>query len=412
MCQFGGLGMADNSDNDSVKGSGNSFSENVANAITKSDGFSYRDGVLTADNSKDSYGRSVTGDNAGNSISVANKDGTGFFSVDRDVTQGFNRGLIGSAVLGALTGGLPGIALGIAGQNIRSGLKSSENDAEKGNFFSRSLSGISNALSAKEFDTPEARDAYNKAQRSITAQNLGVRDGRPFEPKLNPVAPTVTTGSPAGTATVADPSMTEAAAQGAFQAVPNPNYDVNDPASSRFLINPTYDQLLEYQQSQVPKKAKGGLAQFAEGGELGVAPPEGGNEKDMISDAVSAVKGEMSEERAAVALGQFLANYGEEALRNLVDIVQSGEFDETIERFANGEAGEVNGPGDGSGVDDRVPASLEGQQDVLLADGEFVLRKKTADALEKKYGGGFLDTINEAEANAPRTMREYMAKTA
>jgi hypothetical protein len=411
MC-LGGLGMADNSDNDSVKGSGNSFSENVANAITKSDGFSYRDGVLTADNSKDSYGRSVTGDNAGNSISVANKDGTGFFSVDRDVTQGFNRGLIGSAVLGALTGGLPGIALGIAGQNIRSGLKSSENDAEKGNFFSRSLSGISNALSAKEFDTPEARDAYNKAQRSITAQNLGVRDGRPFEPKLNPVAPTVTTGSPAGTATVADPSMTEAAAQGAFQAVPNPNYDVNDPASSRFLINPTYDQLLEYQQSQVPKKAKGGLAQFAEGGELGVAPPEGGNEKDMISDAVSAVKGEMSEERAAVALGQFLANYGEEALRNLVDIVQSGEFDETIERFANGEAGEVNGPGDGSGVDDRVPASLEGQQDVLLADGEFVLRKKTADALEKKYGGGFLDTINEAEANAPRTMREYMAKTA
>lgn len=411
MC-LGGLGMADNSDNDSVKGSGNSFSENVANAITKSDGFSYRDGVLTADNSKDSYGRSVTGDNAGNSISVANKDGTGFFSVDRDVTQGFNRGLIGSAVLGALTGGLPGIALGIAGQNIRSGFKSSGNDAEKGGLVSRSLNGISNALSAKEFATQEARDAYNKEQRATTAQNLGVRDGRPFEPKLNPVAPTVTTGSPAGTATVADPSMTEAAAQGAFQAVPNPNYDVNDPASSRFLINPTYDQLLEYQQSQVPKKAKGGLAQFAEGGELGVAPPEGGNEKDMISDAVSAVKGEMSEERAAVALGQFLANYGEEALRNLVDIVQSGEFDETIERFANGEAGEVNGPGDGSGVDDRVPASLEGQQDVLLADGEFVLRKKTADALEKKYGGGFLDTINEAEANAPRTMREYMAKTA
>ena len=412
MCQFGGLGMADNSDNDSVKGSGNSFAENVANAITKSDGFSYTDGVLTADNSKESYGRSVTDDNAGNSISVANKDGTGFFSVDKDVTKGFNRGLIGSAVLGALTGGLPGIAMGIAGQNIRSGFKSSGNDAEKGNLLSRSLNGISNALSGKEFDTQEARDAYNEAQRETTTQNLGVRDGRPFEPKLKPVESTVTTGSPAGIATVVDPNMTEAAAQGAFQAVPNPDYNPNDPASSRFLINPTYDQLLEYQQSQVSGMARGGLAQFAEGGELGVAPSEGGNEKDMISDAVSAVKGEMSEERAAVALGQFLANYGEEALRNLVDIVQSGEFDETIERFANGEAGEVNGPGDGSGVDDRVPASLEGQQDVLLADGEFVLRKKTADALEKKYGGGFLDTINEAEANAPRTMREYMAKTA
>lgn len=407
MC-FGGLGMADNSDNDSVKGSGNSFAENVANAITKSDGFSYTDGVLTADNSKESYGRSVTDDNAENSVSVANKDGTGSFSVSRDVTQGFNRGLVGSAVLGALTGGLPGIAMGIAGQNIRSGFKNSKNDSEKGDFFSR----MSDTLSGKEFDSPEAREAYNQEQRNITSKNLGVRDGRPFEPELKPVESTVTTNSPAGIATVVDPNMTEAAAQGAFQAVPNPDYNPNDPASSRFLINPTYDQLLEYQQSQVSGMARGGLAQFAEGGELGVAPSEGGNEKDMISDAVSAVKGEMSEERAAVALGQFLANYGEEALRNLVDIVQSGEFDETIERFANGEAGEVNGPGDGSGVDDRVPASLEGQQDVLLADGEFVLRKKTADALEKKYGGGFLDTINEAEANAPRTMREYMARTA
>jgi hypothetical protein len=88
----------------------------------------------------------------------------------------------------------------------------------------------------------------------------------------------------------------------------------------------------------------------------------------------------------------------------------TGEFDDTVDRFANGEAGEVVGPGDGSGVDDKVPASLEGQQDVLLADGEFVLRKKTADALEKKYGGGFLDTINEAEDNAPRTMQEYMTR--
>jgi hypothetical protein len=118
----------------------------------------------------------------------------------------------------------------------------------------------------------------------------------------------------------------------------------------------------------------------------------------------------MPEEQAAIALGMFVQNYGEEALKNLIERVQSGEFDDTVDRFANGEAGEVVGPGDGSGVDDKVPASLEGQQDVLLADGEFVLRKKTADALEKKYGGGFLDTVNEAEDNAPRTMQEYMAR--
>jgi hypothetical protein len=324
--------------------------------------------------------------------------------------------------------------------------------------------------------------------------------------------------------------MSQEAAQGAFQPIPNPDYDPNDPMSPRFLLNPTYEQLLAYKQSQgeaVPM-AMGGMAQigmgfpggtlrlpmpnsndsrygtlmnsnplqqyggyleqqygdpnfdqkkdqflqeiqqkeqqtfgggaaplqpsnfqpeylpyaagrispdlqravgrgdpspmqfpawmqgaagptvsFAEGGEV-----TGGNEKTMIADAVSAVKGEMSQEESAVVLGQFLAAYGEDALRDLVDKVQSGELDDTVDRFANGEAGEVNGPGDGSGVDDKVPASLEGQQDVLLADGEFVLRKKTADALEKKYGGGFLDAINEAETDAPRTMREYMAKTA
>ena len=90
----------------------------------------------------------------------------------------------------------------------------------------------------------------------------------------------------------------------------------------------------------------------------------------------------MSKEEASVALGKFLATYGEEALKNLVEAVQSGELDDTIERFANGEAGEVNGPGDGSGVDDKVPASLEGQEDVLLADGEYVLRANTADKLD------------------------------
>ena len=142
------------------------------------------------------------------------------------------------------------------------------------------------------------------------------------------------------------------------------------------------------------------------------APQEGGNEKTDIVDAVRAVKGDMSKEEASVALGKFLATYGEEALKNLVEAVQSGELDDTIERFANGEAGEVNGPGDGSGVDDKVPASLEGQEDVLLADGEYVLRAKTAKALEKMYGGGFLDTINESEDNAPRVIRELAARTA
>ncbi len=390
-----------------------------------------------------------------------------------------------------------------------------------------------------EFGSAEERSKYMLEQkRKAVEAGRSMADGS--DNNDDRVRQTVTTPTVAGPAGAAMSDMSAAAAEGAFQPIPNPDYDPNDPMSPRFIINPSYAQLLEYQQSQVTKMRGGGylgmgrpgqvgnpfmqpalmgdfgprpqpsyseplqqygsyiesqygdagfdqkkdnflqevnnkeqqtfgqgglgtLVQqpidprgpmfgmhqggpgqlgmaegydkiqgafpqnilgsvrgFAPGGELEVAPQEGiaaipqegGNEKTDIVDAVRAVKGDMSKEEASVALGKFLATYGEEALKNLVEAVQSGELDDTIERFANGEAGEVNGPGDGSGVDDKVPASLEGQEDVLLADGEYVLRAKTAKALEKMYGGGFLDTINESEDNAPRVIRELAARTA
>ena len=132
----------------------------------------------------------------------------------------------------------------------------------------------------------------------------------------------------------------------------------------------------------------------------------GMNEKDVIIQAIEAIKG-MSEQ-PEIDLGLFVQKYGEDALRDLVGRVQSGEFDETVERFASGEKGIVRGPGDGSGVDDMVPATLEGEQDVLLSDGEFVLRKNTTDALEKAYGGGFLDIVNRAEEDAPRQLEQMV----
>jgi hypothetical protein len=128
----------------------------------------------------------------------------------------------------------------------------------------------------------------------------------------------------------------------------------------------------------------------------------GMNEKDVIVEAIRAIKG--ASDRPEIVLGMFVQKYGEDALRDLVERVQSGELDDTVERFAEGEKGIVRGPGDGSGVDDMVPATLEGEQDVLLSDGEFVLRKKTADALEKAYGGGFLDIVNRSEDDAPRKL--------
>ena len=493
------------------------------------------------------------------------------FLVPKSETKKYNDGLVMSAVFGGLTGGLPGIAAGIGGNMARNALFSGGGD---GNRDRRNVSAVNtnvgsgtvsdrfgNAIQGATgiagvtpggftdpstytkgvqygttndggfkgmfqpggfFAGPQFETAEERSKYMLEQKNRAVEAGRSMadgsDNNDDRVRQTVTTPTAAAPAGSAMSDMSTAAAEGAFQPIPNPDYDPDDPMSPRFLINPSYQQLLEYQQSQVTGMAMGGypkidtfadfkmrrpayseplqqygnylegeygdsgfeqkkdnfleevnmkerqtfgqgglgnlmMAQprpglhqggpgqlgmpegydkiqspfpqnltrgFAEGGELeqapqeGIAavPQEGGNEKTDIVDAVMAVKGEMSKEEASVALGKFLATYGEEALKNLVEAVQSGELDDTIERFANGEAGEVNGPGDGSGVDDKVPASLEGQQDVLLADGEFVLRKKTADALEKKYGGGFLDTINEAENDAPRVIRELAARTA
>lgn len=403
MCG-GGVGSANDPSNDEEQGSGNSLKETLANIFTPGDGMSYVDGQLTEDRSITDPSRAKFYD-----YNPSNKsdDGPGYTNImvdgkqrriRRDANDAYKQNYA-SALLGAATGGLPGLVGSLVTNKITGGAQGQallNTAGTAGNV----VSGLKGLLAEPEFANAEEEAAYReqqRARRDAAMQSMmdNTDNDAPAQTvTLEPAAPAPNVELPAA------PDMTQAAAQGAFQAIPNPDYDPSDPLSPRFLLNPTYEQLRAYRDSQ--SVAMG----MAEGGEVG------GNEKTMIADAVSAVKGEMSQEESAVVLGQFLAAYGEDALRDLVDKVQSGELDDTVDRFANGEAGEVNGPGDGSGVDDKVPASLEGQQDVLLADGEFVLRKKTADALEKKYGGGFLDAVNEAENDAPRTMREYMAKTA
>ena len=143
---------------------------------------------------------------------------------------------------------------------------------------------------------------------------------------------------------------------------------------------------------------------YAEGGE--VEAPEDMNEKDVIVEAVKAIKG--LSDAPEIALGVFLDKYGQEALEDLVEKVQSGALDDTIERFANGDKGMVEGMGDGSGEDDMIPASLDGEQDVLLTEGEFVMRQPTTKAIQDEFGSDFLDIINQSEEKAPEKIREMV----
>ena len=71
------------------------------------------------------------------------------------------------------------------------------------------------------------------------------------------------------------------------------------------------------------------------------------NDKELIADAVEAIKG--IDPNPQVALAKFVARYGEDALRDLVKKVNDGEFD-TNKGVSEGM---LNGVGDG--MDDMIP---------------------------------------------------------
>jgi hypothetical protein len=136
----------------------------------------------------------------------------------------------------------------------------------------------------------------------------------------------------------------------------------------------------------------GGIANLGAAG-AGPAP----NEREIISAAISAILGKHPQPE--IALGAFLANYGEDALRDLVDRVRSGEMQQSAEKSE----GKLAGPGDG--MSDMIPASIEGQQDVLLSDGEYIVPADVVSGL----GNGSTD----AGAKALDEMKEKirMART-
>jgi hypothetical protein len=121
------------------------------------------------------------------------------------------------------------------------------------------------------------------------------------------------------------------------------------------------------------------------------------NDKDIVKAAVSAIRGEIAEEQAAIVLGMFLQQFGEEALRRLVSDVRSGKVD--------GERGDIEGmvEGPGDGMDDLVPAEMDdGSQDVLLSDGEFIVPADVVSGL----GNGSTDAGAEELYNMMDRVRE------
>lgn len=118
---------------------------------------------------------------------------------------------------------------------------------------------------------------------------------------------------------------------------------------------------------------------FAEGGEVdamdmamdaGIGGMKEGemNDKELISSAIDVIQGEINDpDKQKVILGQFVAQFGQDALQDLITRVQSGDIP------AQSQEGDGMVKGAGDGMADMIPASMEGDQDVLLSDGEFVV---------------------------------------
>ena len=118
---------------------------------------------------------------------------------------------------------------------------------------------------------------------------------------------------------------------------------------------------------------------YAEGGEvesamspmdagIGGMMDDGMNDKELISSAIDVIQGEITDQdQQKVILGQFIAQFGQDALQDLVQKVQAGDIPSAMQEGD----GMVEGAGDG--MADMIPASMEGDQDVLLSDGEFVV---------------------------------------
>jgi hypothetical protein len=176
--------------------------------------------------------------------------------------------------------------------------------------------------------------------------------------------------------------------------------------------NPSYEAIRKYN-----TELRSGVASMAEGGDVEFAL--GGNEKDLINAMENVVRKDLADDgefnpanisdEDKIVIAQFVQQYGVDAIPRLVKKIQDGSIDETRERFARGENGVVRGNGDGSGVDDMVTAQLkdgDATQDVLLADGEFVLRKDAYEAL--KDAGVNVDKVNDAGSNAAKELNKMM----
>ncbi len=331
-------------------------------------------------------------------------------------------GSLGALGAGALGSGLGRfVETGDLGKGIETGLTSF--------IGGKALGALGSGLGIKSLANPEVADASRQAVSTAIGQSPSVtqqlmttatdpsRLGQALigqasavsPPELPPVAPVEFENRQAGVPdriTKRPPKGYRPGFDGEFDYGVSPNFGVG-------LMNPNDPRFMN----------SGGIMSMADGGELKPIPEdnkglpnlpkdvrnkmgfmqeggavEGDMEANMVIDeAVKAIQG--VSDTPEVALGAFVAKYGEEALEDLIERVTKGEMDEREDNMIEGE---------GDGMDDKVPATLEGEQDVMLSDGEFVVPADVVSGI----GNGSSDAgARELEEMMTRVRRLRTGKT-
>ena len=157
--------------------------------------------------------------------------------------------------------------------------------------------------------------------------------------------------------------------------------------------------------------SEGGIATFAKGGDVDMPSPEGPNEKQVLVNAVNAIKGNMPLEQASVALAIYQKTYGEEALEALIDDVKAGNYDNLPPKLD----GLIQGGGDG--MSDSIPATIDNKRDSLLSEEEYVVDSFTTALIgngSSSAGARKLDNfrkkIREEATGSPKQQKQIDAE--
>lgn len=110
-----------------------------------------------------------------------------------------------------------------------------------------------------------------------------------------------------------------------------------------------------------PSTVKG----YQEGGITSLTAPAQLNDKELISAAIQALQERTPD--AEMILAMFIQRFGREELMRLAESVVNGRIADTARRSE----GMIRGTGDG--MSDMIPATIEGEQDVLLAENEYIV---------------------------------------